>query len=88
MIPGVGFFYAGLARRKSALSLMIMIMLAHAVATVQWWFWGYSLTFSAGGSAFIGNLDHIGFRNVGGADAGGIPEILFATYQGLFAAIT
>ncbi|ROT34500.1 ammonium transporter 1 [Sodiomyces alkalinus F11] len=88
MIPGVGFFYAGLARRKSALSLMVIIMLAHAVATVQWWFWGYSLTFSATGSAFIGNLDNIGFRNVGGADADGIPEILFATYQGLFAAIT
>lgn len=88
MIPGVGFFYAGLARRKSALSLMLMIMLAHSVATVQWFFWGYSLTFSQTGNAFLGNMDYIGFRNVVAQPVGAIPEIMFAIYQGLFAAIT
>lgn len=88
MIPGVGFFYAGLSRRKSALSLMIMVMLAHSVATVQWFFWGYSLTFSTTGNAFLGNMDHIGLRNVTDGDVGGLPHIMEAIFQGLFAAIT
>ncbi|KAH6695021.1 ammonium transporter 1 [Plectosphaerella plurivora] len=88
MIPGVGFFYAGLSRRKSALSLMVMIMLAHCVATVTWFFWGYSLTFSSTGNAFLGNMDYIGLRGVSAGDAGGIPVIMEALFQGLFAAIT
>lgn len=88
MIPGVGFFYAGLSRRKSALSLMVMIMLAHCTATVTWFFWGYSLTFSGTGNAFLGNMDYIGLRGVSADDAGGIPMIMEAIFQGLFAAIT
>ncbi|KAK7528875.1 ammonium transporter AmtB-like domain-containing protein [Phyllosticta citriasiana] len=46
MIPGVGFFYSGLARRKSALSLIWLSIMATAVVSFQWFFWGYSLAFS------------------------------------------
>lgn len=35
MIPGVGFFYSGLARRKSALSLIWLSMMATAVVSFQ-----------------------------------------------------
>jgi ammonia channel protein AmtB len=35
MVPGVGFFYSGLARRKSALSLILLSMLSIAVVSVQ-----------------------------------------------------
>lgn len=35
MIPGVGFFYSGLARRKSALSLIWLTMMAMAVVSFQ-----------------------------------------------------
>jgi Amt family ammonium transporter len=90
MIPGVGFFYSGLARRKSALSLIWLSMMSVGVVGFQWFFWGYSLAFGAG-SNYIGNLDNIGFRNVLAAPSPGspkIPEILFAVYQGMFAAIT
>ena len=41
MIPGVGFFYSGLARRKSALSLIWLSVMATAVVSFQWFFWGY-----------------------------------------------
>ena len=55
MIPGVGFFYSGLARRKSALSLIWLSMLAIAVVGFQWFLWGYSLAFSHSGySGYIG----------------------------------
>ncbi|KAK3113712.1 hypothetical protein LTR53_008715 [Teratosphaeriaceae sp. CCFEE 6253] len=91
MIPGVGFFYSGLARRKSALSLIWLSVMATAVTSVQWFFWGYSLTFSHQAGKFIGALDNIGYRNVLAQPSVGsarIPDLLFAVYQGMFAAIT
>ncbi|KAF6221018.1 hypothetical protein HO133_002699 [Letharia lupina] len=91
MIPGVGFFYSGLARRKSALSLIWLSMMATAVTSFQWFFWGYSLTFSHSAGKFIGDLENIGFRNTLAAPSVGshrIPDLMFAVYQGMFAAIT
>jgi ammonium transporter, Amt family len=37
-----GFLYSGLARRKSALSLIWACSAANAVCIFQWWFWGKS----------------------------------------------
>lgn len=55
MIPGLGFFYAGLLRKKSALSMIWMSMCVLAVVTFEWFFWGFSLAFSTtSGNKFIG----------------------------------
>lgn len=55
MIPGLGFFYAGLLRKKSALSMIWMSMTVMSVVTFEWFFWGFSLAFSTGSSnKFIG----------------------------------
>ncbi|KAI0139466.1 ammonium transporter [Hypoxylon sp. NC0597] len=91
MIPGVGFFYSGLARRKSALSLIMLAMLSIAVVDFQWFFWGYSLTFSHTGSSFIGDLSNFGLMKTLAQPSVGstkIPDLLFCLYQGMFAAIT
>ncbi|KAK4988966.1 ammonium transporter Amt1 [Elasticomyces elasticus] len=91
MVPGVGFFYSGLARRKSALSLIWLSVMATAVVSFQWFFWGFSLTYSHNAGKFIGALDNFGFRNVLARPSVGsvmIPDLLFAVYQGMFAAIT
>ncbi|KAI0383783.1 ammonium transporter [Hypomontagnella monticulosa] len=91
MIPGVGFFYSGLARRKSALSLIWLSVMATAVTTFQWFFWGYSLTFSHTASSYIGDLSNFGFKDVLAQPSVGsprIPDLLFAVYQGMFSAIT
>jgi ammonium transporter, Amt family len=91
LIPCNSFFYSGLARRKSALSLLWLSVMATAVISFQWFFWGYSLTFSHTASKYIGNLDNIGFRDVLAYPSVGstkIPDLLFAVYQGMFAAIT
>ena len=89
MVPGLGFLYSGLARRKSALSLMYACMVAGSVITFQWYFWGYSLTFSATGtSGFIGDLKHFGLINTLAAPSVGSPLIsalLYAFYQVSFA---
>ncbi|EST05744.1 Ammonium transporter AmtB-like domain protein [Kalmanozyma brasiliensis GHG001] len=92
MIPGLGFFYAGLLRKKSALSMIWMSMTVMSVVTFEWFFWGFSLAFSTTSSnAFIGNLDNFGLMNVDiGPSTGGtsLPQLLFCIYQMMFAAIT
>jgi len=91
MIPGVGFFYSGLLRRKNALSMIYMSMMTVAVVSFQWFFWGFSLAFSETGGPFIGNLKYFGMMGVDGSPSIGstrIPSLVFSVYQLMFAAIT
>ncbi|KAG8705230.1 hypothetical protein FRC08_001761 [Ceratobasidium sp. 394] len=91
MIPGVGFFYCGLLRRKNALSMIYFSMLSLAVVSFQWFFWGYSLAFSDGASRYIGDLRYFGLKGVLDQPSMGssrIPAIVFCIYQLMFAAIT
>src|ERR1700733_5128226 len=50
------FFYSGLLRRKNALSMMYLSMMCVGVVSFQWFFWGYSLTFSNTAGKFIGDF--------------------------------
>jgi len=92
MVPGLGFLYSGLARRKSALSLIWACMASCSVITFQWYFWGYSLAFSQyGTSGFIGDLQKFGLMKTLGAPSPGsplIPDLLYAFYQMQFCAVT
>ncbi|RKP14484.1 ammonium transporter AmtB-like domain-containing protein [Piptocephalis cylindrospora] len=91
MTVGLGFFYSGLARAKHALSLLFLMMVSIAVVSVQWWLWGFSLTFSPTGSAFIGNLDYVFARNLGSVphpNAPTIPGAAYFLFQCMFAIIT
>src|ERR1043165_5674529 len=63
MIPGVGYFYSGMARSKNALSLIFLSILSVAIVSVEWVVWGYSLTYSTTGSKFIGDLQWAFFRD-------------------------
>jgi Amt family ammonium transporter len=78
-------------RRKNALSLLLMPMLALAVISVQWYLIGYSLAFSDTGGPFIGDLKHAVLRGVMEQpipQAGNkIPAILYYFYQNMFAAL-
>ncbi len=94
MTPALGFFYAGLVRRKNLVSTLAQCLAIFAVTTLVWALWGYSLAFgpSAGGLGIIGNFSFAGLHNVGltpNADyAGTIPHLLFFFFQLKFAAIT
>ncbi|KAG9118565.1 hypothetical protein FRC07_006865 [Ceratobasidium sp. 392] len=91
MIPGVGFFYSGLLRRKNALSMMYFSMTSLAVVSLQWFFWGYSLTYSSSASRFIGDLKHFALMGVYDQPSMGSPHIpanVFCLYQLMFAAFT
>jgi len=48
--PGLALFYAGLVRKKNVLSVFIQCLFLTSVMTVVWSIYGYSLTFSNGGS--------------------------------------
>jgi len=87
MTPGVGFFYAGLLRRKNALSLIALSMAVYSVSAFHWFFWGYSLAFG-NGSKFIGNLDNFGLMGVLQAPNLTVPAIVFAIFQSMFASLT
>jgi hypothetical protein len=64
MVPGLGFLYSGLARRKSALSMIYACLGSYSVICFQWYFWGYSLAFSnTATNGFIGNLRKFGLMN-------------------------
>lgn len=91
MIPAVGFLYAGLTKCKSSLTMLSQTLVTTAVITVQWYFWGFSLTFSHTAGLFIGDLRHIGMHNVLAAPSVAsplIPEILFVFYHLMFAVVT
>ncbi|KAA1468454.1 ammonium transporter [Dentipellis sp. KUC8613] len=92
MIPGLGFLYSGLSRRKSALSLFWAVAASNAVVIFQWFFWGYSLAFSSTATnGYIGNLHNFGMKDVLGEPSPGsplIPELLYSFYQMEFACVT
>ncbi|KAF9458740.1 ammonium transporter [Collybia nuda] len=92
MIPGLAFLYSGLARRKSALSLIWAVFASNAVVIFQWYFWGYTLAFSpTATNGFIGNLKHFGLMNVMAQPSPGsplIPELVYSFFQMEFACVT
>jgi Amt family ammonium transporter len=94
MLPGLALFYGGLVRRKNVLSTIMHSFFGLAIVSVVWVLVGFSIAFApdaSGGLGLFGGLDYVGFMNVGLAPAEGstgIPFILFAAFQLMFAAIT
>src|ERR671935_1958443 len=94
MLPGLALFYGGLVRRKNVLSTIMHSFFGLAIVSVVWVLVGFSLAFGpdANGMGLIGNLDFVGFFNVGllpsTVYATTIPFVLFAAFQLMFAAIT
>ncbi|XP_037025434.1 ammonium transporter 1-like [Bradysia coprophila] len=91
MIPGVGYFYSGMARSKSALSLIMLSCWSMAIVCVQWFLFGYSLAFSKTATPLVGNFDNIFLKDVNDKPNvvnPEIPDMVFCIYQGMFAAIT
>jgi Amt family ammonium transporter len=97
MLPGLALFYGGLVRRKNVLSTIMHSFFGLAIVSVVWVLVGFSLAFGPDANLFgipglVGNLDFVGFFNVGLEPstiyATTIPFVLFAAFQLMFAAIT
>ncbi len=91
MSPGVGFFYGGLVRSKTVVSMIGLSFLAFALASIQWVLFGYSLAFGSDVSGFVGGLNFFGLSGVGLGEAplaSNIPHLIYMAFQLVFAAVT
>jgi len=93
MTPGLAFFYGGLVGRKNVLTIMIQSFVSMGITTIIWWMYGYSLCFSGGEGAIIGNLDKafligVNLNSLCPFGSGNIPEFVFMMYQLMVAIIT
>lgn len=92
MTPGLAFFYGGLAGKRNVVGIMFQSFVSLGITTIMWYVVGYSLCFSGGEGAVIGNLDKMFLKGVTPMTAFSgnprIPEYLFMIYQLMFAIIT
>ncbi len=91
MTPGLAFFYGGLVGRKNVLAIMIQSFVSMGWTTVLWFIFGYSLCFSGGEGAIIGDLKMAFLRGVTPDTVlagNNIPLFVFIAYQMMFAIIT
>merc|ERR1719498_2344171 len=70
--PATGFAQGGLVRRKNALSVIGQSFAGVIIGCLQWYIWGYSLTFGPDvGNGFIGDPSaYAWFENVEAYDCG------------------
>ena len=97
MTPGLAFFYGGLVRASSVVSMMMMSFGSLGLIGVLWIVYGYAISFSSGTDAgFIGIESVFGispvklFMNdaVAAAKSGNGFPLAFGGFQGTFAIIT
>jgi Amt family ammonium transporter len=93
MTPGLAFFYGGLVRAKSVLNMLMMSVICLATVPVLWLLVGYSLVFGAARGDLIGwSNDLVGLGDhpavLHAVDAAGVPVLVFAAFQLMFAVIT
>lgn len=91
-LAGLSFFEAGLLRRKSVLSILTQMFLGYAVMGVMWFVIGFSLVFGPDHGGVVGDGTHALLRglsnNCAFDQAEGVPSLVYALFQLMFAAIT
>jgi Amt family ammonium transporter len=96
-IPGLTLFYAGMARSKNVLAIVMQCFVITALITFLWLSFGYSLTFAPAQSdvksaMIYGDASRFWLQGMGLDTthqlAPTIPESLFCVYQLTFAIIT
>lgn len=96
MTPAVGFFYGGMLRKNSMLSMLGQTLIILGIVTLIWVVFGFSLSFGPDTAGLIGNFDFAFLNGVGvGAVTPdlvffptNIPPLLYMMFQGTFAIIT
>lgn len=94
MAPGCGYFYSGTVEFKNALSLILFAFLIYCLVSIQWYLFGFSLSFSPSSqNNFIGDFDLGAINryfdmNATHPAASTVPGMAFMVFQGTFAAVT
>jgi len=99
-IPGLALFYGGLVRQKNVLNILMQCFILTAVITLEWVFFGYSMSFGSSTGAlapYIGGFDWAFLNGIGINDVSPyyisqatarIPHLSFVLFQCMFAIIT
>ena len=99
MTPGLAFFYGGLVKAKSVVSMMMLSFGSLGLIAVLWVIYGYAISFANEGSGEFVGIDGwfgIDLSNIGLAAAvadaanpsGSFPQLAFVAFQATFAIIT
>ena len=99
MTPGLAFFYGGMVKAKSVVSMMMLSFGSLGLIAVLWVLYGYAISFANGGTeTFLGidgwfgiDTSFIGLsaQVADAADpAGAFPSMAFVAFQATFAIIT
>lgn len=88
-IPGIAFFYGGLAKKKNVLNTMFLTLIAFAIASIIWVIYGYQFAFGETLNGLIGYPTNL-LMNGLGIDSliGSIPSFAFVAFQLTFAGLT
>jgi Amt family ammonium transporter len=88
MTPGVAFFYGGLVRAKSVISMMMMSFGAIGLIAVLWVLYGYSMSSVEGPGQFAGDpFEDFGLAGAA-SGSGANAALLSVAYGATFAIIT
>jgi len=92
MTPGLAIFYAGMVRAKNVLGTIMQSFILIALISIEWVYFGYSMSFGPDVSHIIGSLSWFGLNGVSLSPNPGygptIPHLAFAIFQCMFAVIT
>ncbi|MCD2169853.1 MULTISPECIES: ammonium transporter [Microbacterium] len=94
MTPGLAFFYGGLVKAKSVISMMMMSFGAMGLMGVLWVLYGYSIAFpttAEGTTQFPWAIDPTNFSLAGvleTPEGAAYPPLAFVAFQATFAIIT
>ncbi|WP_295788341.1 ammonium transporter [uncultured Microbacterium sp.] len=94
MTPGLAFFYGGLVKAKSVISMMMMSFGAMGLMGVLWVLYGYAIAFPATDEGTTQAPWHIDFTNLGltnvleAPEGAAYPPLAFVAFQATFAIIT
>ncbi|KAK0609945.1 ammonium transporter AmtB-like domain-containing protein [Bombardia bombarda] len=89
--PAIGFLYAGMHRRKAALTMVLQSLFCSCACGIQYWIYGYSLYQSRTTNPILGDLSLGVFRNVLAQPSlanSDIPDILYAAFGFTFVSAT
>jgi Amt family ammonium transporter len=96
-VPGLALFYGGLVRTKNMVSVLTQVFATACIVSVIWVIYGYSMTFTNGGSwnSYVGGfsklfLAGVDYSKVAATFSNGvyIPEYIYICFQMTFAMIT
>ena len=99
MTPGLAFFYGGMVKAKSVVSMMMLSFGSLALIAVLWILYGYAIAFANAGSATFFGIDgwfgidtsFLGLEAQVAESAdpqGAFPSLAFVAFQATFAIIT